>query len=152
MSITKTIDKNLIDSNLGISKRAEELISNLNSHYGKSRELLKELLETLRKEGYPDSEIIKIIRTKVKFISKSTIYTALEGEVEKKKTRPKRKPKGIKLPDMPPKSVMFFGNVEPVIDLPTKLYAPLKTILLTAMRDKLPIKFAFKDGEITEIL
>jgi hypothetical protein len=49
-------------------------------------------------------------------------------------------------------NVIFKGDVEPIVNLPSKLYSPLKTRLLTAMRDKLPIKFATKDGEITEIV
>jgi hypothetical protein len=62
------------------------------------------------------------------------------------------KNEGVKLPDIPPKSVILLGNDEQQFDIPSKLYAPLKIRLLTAMRDRLPLKVKVKNGEITDIL
>ena len=59
--------------------------------------------------------------------------------------------KNIPLGNIPPGGTITLGAL-PERTLPTSLYAPLKIRLLTAMRDKLPIKFKFNNTEITEIV
>ena len=43
--------------------------------------------------------------------------------------------------------------IDPIVTIPSKMYAPLKSILMLATRDKSPeIKLQLKDNEIVEIL
>jgi hypothetical protein len=43
-------------------------------------------------------------------------------------------------------------EVTEILEVPAKLFPEIKNRLLIAMRDRLPIKFKQKDGEITEIV
>lgn len=52
------------------------------------------------------------------------------------------------------KTAVYNGPLEvnPIASISSKMYPELKNRLILAMRDRLPIKFKLKDGEITEIL
>lgn len=97
---TQIEDKDLTElSQLGqLSDKANMIITELNeSLYGKAKDKILELIDVLKNEDrLPDKQVVKVLLTKVKFMSRTSIYRALEDQGI---TRPYTKPKALPDPD-----------------------------------------------------
>src|ERR1044072_827581 len=89
MSKSDTSIQNLKESRMSkvgllISKRSMNLKDELNNMHGTAAEKVAELVKSLRNDGLTDNDIKKWMLKEVKFISRSSIYSALPKEVKRK--------------------------------------------------------------------
>ena len=75
-------------SDLGHSDKANMIISELNSIYGRSKDKIGELIEVLRQEDkLNDKQIKAVLLNEVRFISRTTIYEALPDYMKRTYTK-----------------------------------------------------------------
>lgn len=139
-----------------VEKYAGAMISTAKQHKI-NKELTQKMLEKGKSEGLSDKTIKKLIEEALKRrgLADRTIRKLTPKPLKNQNMIRSRihyiKNEGIKLPDIPPNSTVFLG--EPVFTIPSKIYAPLKTMLIMNMANKIPeIKVRVKDGVITDIL
>lgn len=75
-------------SRTGLSEQAENMIKELNTMHGQTKDAISKLIEVLRHDKIKDEEISKILLERVKFISRSSIYEYMPKELKREYTKP----------------------------------------------------------------